>query len=167
MVAIPQGVPDPARPPSSGTTASPFSERRKDLFPWFAVASLGLIVGGAGFVLVTGTSPASCHGSPTCVLSTGDLGGSVHEGIAFALLLCVLAMVLSAYRGRDRSPQRLMPSVLALALVVTTAGWGAALATGLFPGSWAFGVLVFLGATSGAILWALLAKPHPPVPLSG
>lgn len=131
--------------------------RHLDTYRGIGTFTLCLLIGGAATVLWTGGNPEVCGGSPQCLLSSGDLGGFIHEAIALCLLLGVLGLLVVALRERRTRPERTLPSVLALIFVLATAAWGAALSTGALPMALAPGVLAMLALAAAALLWSILA----------
>lgn len=150
---------------TSGTAEVPAF--RWDGFRLASLATLMALVGGVATVSSTGGNPQACGGNIGCLLSSGNLAGLLHEGVALVLLICTLITVGLAWRDRARLPERVFPALLALALVVATAGWGASLAVGAIPDALAPGVLVLLVGAALALLWGIWVRPTGTQNLSG
>lgn len=134
---------------------APMTHPRVDAYSWTGVAALLILGVGVLGVLWTGAGPGACGEDLGCLLQSGNIGGILHEAVALALLLTVIAHFLIAFHNRGARPGPLLPSILAVGFVLATAVWGASLAAGALAGSLAPGILILLGAAGGAIFWGL------------
>jgi heme A synthase len=120
------------------------SQRR---LSWIAGGALILLVAAAAATIISGANPAVCSGSPTCLLSEGNVAALLHEGAALGLLLLLALLLGVAYRARATVPKALLWVSLAFLALLTTAILGALLATHSLPGSANGAILVTLTLT--------------------